>query len=245
MKVILLAGGYATRLWPLTKDTPKALLEVGEKSILEHVLHIIEHIKSAKQVYLTTNQKFEPNFRAFLRKWKGAKKVELIVEKSTSNDEKYGAVGALLKMQEDGLLEDSALILAADNVFDSHFADMLNAIIEKGEDALILYDVEKGEAAKLYGVCETNSDGYVVDFEEKPKQPRGTLVSTGCYFLRRETLDMLAEYERLGGGTDRIGDFIKWLVYRGKVRGYVYSGRWFDIGTHEHLDRARKAHGKK
>lgn len=249
MKVVLLAGGYATRLWPLTKDSPKALLEVGEKSILAHVLHIIEHIKGAKMVYLTTNQKFEPNFRAFLHKWKGSRKVELnvelIVEKSTSNEQKYGAVGALLKMHESGLLEDSALIMAADNVFDSHFADMLNAIIEKGEDALILYDVEKGEAAKLYGVCETNSEGYVVDFEEKPEKPRGTLVSTGCYFLRRETLDMLPEYERLGGGTDRIGDFIKWLVYRGRVRGYVYAGRWFDIGTHEHLERARKAHEKK
>jgi len=245
MKVVLLAGGYATRLWPLTKDTPKALLPVGETTILEHMLHIIERMPSVKTVYLTTNQKFEPNFRKFLAGWKGTKKIELIVEKGTSNEKKYGAVGALLKMREQGRFDGQTLILAADNVFDSHFSDMLNAIVEKGEDALVLYDVETGERAKLYGVCELDMKGHVVHFEEKPETPSGTLVSTGSYFLRKETLDLLPEYETSGGGIDRIGDFIKWLVERGNVRGYVYAGRWFDIGTHEHLERARKAHEKK
>ena len=244
MKVVLLAGGYATRLWPLTKDTPKALLDVGESTILEHMLHIVERMPSAKIIYLTTNKKFEPNFRKFLAGWKGTKKIELIVEKSTSNEQKYGAVGALLRMREGDLLDGQTLILATDNVFDSHFSDMLNAIVAKGEDALVLYDVEKGERAKLYGVCELNAEGYVAGFEEKPELPRGTLVSTGSYFLRKETLDMLPEYERSGGGMDRLGDFIRWLVQKGHVHGYVYAGRWFDIGTHEHLERARKAHAK-
>jgi len=242
MKAVLLAGGYATRLWPLTKNIPKALLEVGERTILEHTLRIIERMPAVKTVYLTTNQKFAPNFMRFLETWKGTKKVEVIVEKSTSNENKLGAVGALLGLWERGLLDERTLIIAADNVFDTGIAGLLNDVAGKDEDLVILHDIKDVEKAKLYGVCNMDSSGRVVDFEEKPERPGSTLVSTGCYALRKETLDLLPEYGRSGGGIDRMGDFMKWLMGRRSVRGYVYGGKWFDIGTREHLERARREH---
>jgi glucose-1-phosphate thymidylyltransferase len=245
MKVVLLAGGYATRLWPLTKNTPKALLEVGERTIMEHVLHLLEKIPSVSGIYLTTNEKFAPNFRKFLETWKGSKPIEVVVENTRSNSKKYGTVGGLLHLLRKGLLNERVMVMAADNVFDSSVLELLNSMAQADEDAVILHDTKDLEIAKSYGVCKVDASGLIVDFEEKPEKPKSALVSTGCYVLRRETLAMMPEYEASGGGMDRMGDFIKWLVSKRRVRGHVYAGKWFDIGTHEQLARAKVAHGAK
>ena len=242
MKVVLLAGGFATRLWPLTKDTPKALLEVGERTILEHILHQLEQMPRVKLIYITTNEKFAPNFREFLARWKGRKKVKLIVEEGMSEEGKKGSVGALLHLHNKGLLDQRTMVLAADNLFGHGLVDTMNGLAEGERDFILLSDVREPGAATHYGVCSLDKDSRVSDFVEKPKRPKSTLVSTGCYVLSRELLDLLPEYEKGGGGTDRMGDFIRWLVSRTELHGVVFKGRWYDIGTHEQLHRARREH---
>ncbi|VVC04136.1 UTP--glucose-1-phosphate uridylyltransferase AglF [Candidatus Burarchaeum australiense] len=245
LKVVLLAGGYATRLWPLTKDKPKALLEVGEKTILEHVLNQLDCIPQVEVIYLTTNEKFAPNFHNFLLKWKMRckKRVEMLVEEGTSESSKKGAVGALLHMHNKGLLNGRTLIMASDNLFGPGITKLLEEIAaNEKENAIVLVDVKDREVAKHYGVCAVNRQGVVTDFEEKPAKPKSTLTSTGCYVLNKELLELLPEYAQAGGGLDRVGDFIGWLVKRARLKGHVYKGKWFDIGTHEQLQRARKEH---
>ena len=243
LNVVLLAGGYATRLWPLTKNTPKALLAVGEKTILEHVLHQLEKVPSVDTIYLTTNEKFARHFRLFLLLWRleAKKRAELIVEEGTSEEMKKGAVGALLHMHNKGLLDERTLIMAADNLFGPDITGLLNEIAaNENENAVVLVDVKRKATAKHYGICAVDKGGTIVGFQEKPKMPKSTLASTGCYVLSKELLDRLPEYAQAGGPMDRIGDFIGWLVPRTHLKGHTYTGRWFDIGTHEQLERARK-----
>jgi len=242
MKVVLLAGGYATRLLPLTKNTPKALLEVGERTILEHMLHQLEQMPRVKLVYITTNEKFASNFEKFLANWKGKKKVELIIEKGLSERAKKGSVGALLHLHDKGLLDQRTMVLAADNLFGPMLVDTINSLTEGERDFILLSDVREPAVASHYGVCELDAESHVAGFTEKPEKPKSTLVSTGCYVLSKEILDLLPEYEKTGGGTDRMGDFIKWLVARAKLHGVVFKGKWFDIGSHEQLEQARKEH---
>lgn len=242
MKAVLLAGGYATRLWPLTKDTPKALLEVGEKTLLEHILHQLEQVQKIKQIYITTNEKFEPDFRKFLKEWKGRQKIELIIEKGFSEEKKKGSVGALLHMHEKGLLDERMLIMAADNLFGSKIVEVLNELAESKENSFVLVNIERREDAKHYGVCELDENSCVIALEEKPEQPKSTLVSTGCYALNKAVLDQLPTYCEGEHGVDRMGDFIRWLIKKTELKGIVFKGKWFDIGTHDQLERAREEH---
>ncbi|BAD85900.1 sugar-phosphate nucleotydyltransferase [Thermococcus kodakarensis KOD1] len=221
MKAVIMAGGYATRLWPITKDVPKALLPVGDRTILDHILEKVA--ETGLETYISTNRFFESRFRPFAEKWG----VKLIVEDTLHEEEKLGTIGALKKIIEEIGLDDY-LIIAGDNLFSFSLQDFLKRYDEK--PLIAVYDVGNPELAKRYGVVLLEGD-RVVDFEEKPAVPKSTLISTGVYALPRDVMALIDEY-LANGHRDAPGYFLSWLLKKGiEIRAYRFSEFWYDIGS--------------
>jgi len=222
MKAIIMAGGYATRLWPITKTKAKPLLPLGRDKIIDHIYKKVK--KFNLEVIISTNKRFEGDFR----KWASNKKVEMIVESSYKEEEKLGAVKALSEVSKK--VNDDMLVIAGDNVF-SFELDPLFELYEKNcETVIALYDVGDPGLAKRYGVAEM--DGQIVKkFYEKPEKPHSTLVGIGIYAFPKKINNLLQQYVKSNTKHDNLGDFISWLCKKVDVFGCVFEGQWYDVGS--------------
>ena len=221
MKVIIMAGGYATRLWPITKDNPKALLPVGDRVILDYILEKVKEL--GLETYISTNRFFEGRFRPYAERYG----IGLIVEETFQEEHKLGTIGALKKAVEE-LGSDDYLVIAGDNLFSFSLQEFLNSY--EGQTLIAVYDVGDLELAKRYGVVVLDGD-RVVSFQEKPAEPKSTLVSTGVYVFPKRVMGRIDEY-LANGNRDSPGYFLQWLLEKGEpIRAYRFSEYWYDIGS--------------
>jgi glucose-1-phosphate thymidylyltransferase len=229
MKAVVLAGGYATRLWPVTRNRPKMLLPVGEATVVDRVLGALERDDRIDEVYVSTNERFAADFREHVAAV-GFEKPQLSVEDTTDEDEKFGVIGALAQLVDrEGLAGEDLLVVAGDNLISFDIANFLDFFEDERRPALAAYDVGSREKAKSYGLVELEGD-RVVDFEEKPADPPSTLVSIACYAFPAEDV-RFEEYLAGGNNPDEPGWFLQWLVGRHEVSAFTFDGAWFDIGT--------------
>ncbi|WP_297437872.1 NDP-sugar synthase [Thermococcus sp.] len=221
MKVLIMAGGYATRLWPVTKDHPKALLPVGNRTILDYIMENVKGL--GLETHISTNRFFEAHFRPYADRYG----VGLVVEDTLHEEEKLGTVGAL-KRAVDELGLDDYLVIAGDNIFSFDLQDFLKHY--NGNPLIAVYDVGDPELARRYGVVVLDGD-RVVEFQEKPLRTESTLISTGVYALPAKTVELIDDY--LGDGNkDAPGYFLEWLVRGGAaVHAYRFDEYWYDIGS--------------
>jgi len=223
MKTVIMAGGYATRLWPITKTKPKPLLPTGRKRIIDHIYEKVR--KFDFPIIVSTNKRFEDDFR----EWSRNKEVELIVESTLREEEKLGAVRALAEVAK--LVDDELLVVAGDNLFSFELDDFMGFYGKKGASATALYDVGDPELASRYGVAEVEG-GRIVNFVEKPEKPPSTLVGIGIYAFNREAVGLLVDYVESGEKHDNLGDFISYLCKRTELYGFPFSnGNWYDVGN--------------
>lgn len=246
MKVIILAGGYAKRLWPLTKNKPKQLLSVGGRPIIEYIMENIETQKEIDKIVISTNKKFEEGFKQWLAEYKSTKDISLVIEPTFSEKNKLGSVGALgYLIEEKNIIDEELMIIGGDNLFEFDLKDLIDYYREKDGDIVALYDLKSIQKARNYGVAMVDENNRIIDFIEKPKNPPSTLVSTACYILSPEGIRSVLTYLDKGENPDAIGFFIKWLIKRERVFGFIFSGRWFDIGSLESLREADFIYSKK
>jgi len=245
MKAIILAGGYAKRLWPLTKSKPKQLLSVGGKPMIEYIMKKLETQKEIGKIIISTNEKFEENFKEWLSGYKSSKDIELVIEPTLLEENKLGSVGALGYLIRKKNIDEELMIIGGDNLFEFDLRDLINYYREKKGDVVALYDLKSIYEAQNYGVAKVDEKMRITDFVEKPENPPSTLVSTACYVLSQEGVKGILTYLDAGENPDAIGFFIKWLIKREKVSGFVFSGRWFDIGSLESLKEADSIYTKK
>jgi glucose-1-phosphate thymidylyltransferase len=238
VKAVILAAGYATRLYPLTLDRPKALLPVAGRPMVEHQLERLAGIE-LDDVYLVTNSKFADAFR----EWASASGVGVrIVDDGTSDEEtRLGAIGDLDLVVREGAIDDDLLVLAGDNLFSESLAPFAEFALAKGSAALGVYDVGDLEAIRRYNAIELDADDRVTFFEEKPEQPRSTLTGIALYFYPRSALGLVREYLEEGNNPDQPGRLVQWLYPRVPVYAWRVPGHWYDIGSRETLDEADRA----
>jgi len=236
---IILAAGYATRMYPLTKDKPKSLLEVSGKPIIEHIIKKIESLDSIKKIYIITNNKFEKHFNQWLHNFDANKPIEIINDGTTSNDDRLGALGDISYAINEKNIEDDMLVVAGDNLFEVSLDQIFSIFEKKKHNSIVLHDVKDIELAKYYGVVEIK-DNIVVDFEEKPANPKSTLISTGIYLFTKKTINLIEKYISQGNNPDKTGDFIEWLYKREKIYAHITDKSWYDIGSFEQLEEANK-----
>ncbi len=228
MKAVVLAGGYATRLWPVTKHRPKMLLPVGNTTVIDRIFEALEADDRIESVYVSTNERFASAFETHLAD-SDLEKPTLSVEETTDEDEKFGVVGALAQLVDREGIDDDLLVVAGDNLIGFDLSEFVDFFEAGGTASLAAYDVGDREKAKSYGLVELDGD-RVVDFQEKPEEPNSTLVSIACYGFPRESL-RFEEYLEDGNNPDEPGWFIQWLQRREAVRAFVFEEPWFDIGT--------------
>jgi glucose-1-phosphate thymidylyltransferase len=238
VKCVILAAGYATRLYPLTLDRPKALLPVAGKPMLEHLLACLDEVP-LEDVFVVTNSKFAGAFEEWAAGRGGGVRV---LDDGTRDDEtRLGAIGDLdLAIREAGI-DDDLLVLAGDNLFSESLAPFAEFGRGKGAPALGVYDVGDLEAIRRYNAIELDSDDRVTFFEEKPERPRSTLTGIALYFYPRSSLGLVAEYLAEGNNPDQPGRLIQWLYPRVDVYAWRVPGRWYDVGSKETLAEADHA----
>ncbi len=171
MKTIILAAGYGTRLYPLTLNKPKALLEVGGKNILERVLDSVFTIEECSDIYIISNEKFYNTFDSWVKESPFQKKIKVLNDGTTSNEDRLGAIGDInFVLEKTGILDDF-LVLASDNLFGFSLRDFVNFSLSKKPNAsLALYDIKDIKRASLYGIAVLKKGtGEIIDFQEKPK----------------------------------------------------------------------------
>ena len=228
MRAIILAGGYATRLWPFTKDVAKPLLPLGRKRIIEYLIEELIDCGDIEAIYVSTNYYYDPQFRRWLSE-KRYKKVELHIEETIREEEKLGAIGALSRLFKN-LPRDDYLVLAGDNYSSMNIRDFIDFFKKKNAFIVAAFDIGDLSRAKRYGIIKINDDNRVIDFVEKPAKPESTLAATAYYIVPENVIDMYHKYVSLGHNRDAPGRFIEWYHKIGAVYAYVFTGFWFDIG---------------
>ncbi len=241
MKALILAAGYATRLYPLTEHNPKPLLKVGDKTIIEHILSKLEAVENLNQVYVVTNEKFYPVFDRWIKNITSTLKLKILNDGTTSNEDRLGAVGDIHFVIQQEQINDDLLVIAGDNLFGFTLPQFVDFYNQKNTSIVAFHDLKNPENVKeKYGVGILKGS-KVVDFEEKPANPKSSLASTACYLFKKQDLPhikTLIQTEK----TDAPGDLIKYLAKNSEVHGFVFDEHWFDIGTFESLQEAEKVY---
>jgi len=240
MKCIILAAGYATRLYPLTKNTPKPLLEVAGKVIVEHIISKVEELDCVDNIYIVTNDKFSQDFVDWLHDFDTKKAIEVINDGTKNNGDRLGALGDINYLINTKNVDDDVIVIAGDNLFELSLKEFVTIFDEKKQNIVVLHDVKDMELAKYYGVAQIDENSTVVNFDEKPISPKSTLISTGIYLFPKKTLLLIRKYIDQGNNPDKTGDFIEWLHKRNTVYAYVTDKKWYDIGSLEQLEKADK-----
>lgn len=240
MDCIILCAGYATRLRPLTDNTPKPLLEVAGRPILEHILDRLATTE-VKRVYIATNDRFAGHFARWIEQAKYASlELHVVNDGTTTNENRLGSMGDVRFVARKEHLTDDFMIINGDNLFTFSLKPVLAEFRRRG-NMLALYDVGTPQIASLYGIPTLSPDRRVQGFVEKPKNPSSTLASIGIYVYRGDTHAKLEKYLDSGFSPDKTGEFVEWLHTQAEVFGYGYGGAgdvWFDIGTLDQLKEA-------
>src|ERR1043166_503248 len=246
MKVIILAAGYATRLYPLTLTQPKPLLNVAGKPMIEYVLDNLAGIEGIDRVYVVTNAKCADHFQKWSDRYRATKtKLDFTIvnDGSTDDSNKLGAIGDLHLVITRERVDDDVIVVAGDNLFSDKLTEVGRFCREKNAPVLAVYDVKDLEQIKKYNSISLAPDGRITFFEEKPKNPTSTLTGIALYFYPRSSLPLIKQYIAEGNNPDQPGRLIQWLYTRQPEYTWKVPGLWFDIGSKETLEEANVIFG--
>lgn len=241
MNVLILAAGYATRLYPLTLNKAKPLLMVGGKPIIQWLVDSLAGIPDVETIFVVTNDKFAADFQAWSQQYQKRhpeRKFKVVNDGSTSDEDKLGAIGDIdFVVTNENLSKSSLLIAAGDNLFTDSLTDFV-ASARDTEVTVAVYDVGDIEAIKKYGNITIDAKGIITRFEEKPREPQGTLAAIALYYYSPAVLSLLRTYLAAGNNADQPGRFVQWLYTRRPVKTFQIRGLWLDIGSRETLENA-------
>lgn len=237
MKAVVFAGGYATRLYPLTKNYPKHLLKVNGKPIIEYIVDKLLKMNNISGIYIVTNNRFYN----FFEKWKNNynQEIEIINDGTNSNKDRLGAIGNLFFAIKKKNINEDCLAIAGDNLFGFSLIKFVEFFQEKQTSIVAFLDLkEKDKVANRFGVgiIEENK---LIGFEEKPENPKTTLASTACYVFKKEDFNHIENF-LINEKADNSGDLINYLVNNSMVHAFVFDEHWFDVGTYESLKEAEE-----
>jgi len=241
MKTIILAAGYATRLYPLTKNKPKALLPIGSKPLLTHLVGKINEITSNQETVLVTNSLFTKQFEDWAKTAGATKPIRVVDDGTTSNDNRLGAIGDMRFALEKGRVDDDVLMLASDNLFDGSLDEFARFASAKNAPAIGVHDLKDPMlGSKRYGMVKLDASSRIIAIEEKPEKPSSSFASMGLYYFPKSTLAFVDEYLASTSKQDAPGYYVTWLMGKTPIYAHALSGRWYDIGSIDQLEEANR-----
>ena len=231
MKCLILAAGYATRLYPLTENFPKPLLKVGDKSILDWLVDDISDAGLVDGFVVISNHKFAGHFREWAAGRPASSATITVVDDGTSTNETRRGAGRDIQFAVDSLgLDDDMLVIAGDNILDFSLVEFINYARAKRTSCIMRYFEADVKRLHKSGVVEVDADDRVIGMEEKPAEPKSHWCCPPFYFYRREDARRVAEGIAAGCGVDAPGSFAAWLSARVPVHAMEMPGRRYDIG---------------
>lgn len=241
MKLYVLAAGYGTRLGELGKNNAKALLPVGDRPILSHILERIEALEGLDAAVIITNARFAPDFSTWKSTYTGRLPISILDDGTTTAETRLGALADLrLALAHEPPDADGLLVVAGDNLLEFDLEEAHRHFCDTGRPTLVVRQREpEAPGPSRYNAVSIDENGRVTHFEEKPAAPRSPLAAIALYFLPANTAQFLDRYLEDGGNRDAPGNFIAWLVEQTPVDAVPLSGEWHDIGSPESLARAR------
>ena len=231
MKCLILAAGYATRLYPLTENFPKPLLKVGDKTILDWLVEDIDTAGAVDGYAVISNHKFAEHFHC----WAEGKSQNITVldDGTESNETRLGAVRDIQFAIDRLSLDEELLVIAGDNVLDFSLTRFLAYAREKGTSCVMRYYEPDAARLRKSGVARVDENDRVLSLEEKPAEPKSHWCTPPFYFFTREDSGLVAKGIREGCGVDAPGSFLAWLCGQRPVHAMEMPGRRYDIGNLE------------
>ena len=250
MKCIILAAGYATRLYPLTENYPKPLLKVGDKTIIDHLISDVDKSGAVDEYIIVSNHKFAPHFRYWAfgdsfgvegecKSWPrrceaiSDVKVTVLDDGSTSNESRLGAVKDILFAYDKLQIDDELLVLAGDNLLDFSLSSFVDYSIKSTTSCIMRYYEEDEARLKKCGVVDFDVHDRVISMEEKPQQPRTKWCCPPFYYYTRSDARLIRKGLTEGCGSDAPGSYVAWLCSQVPVHAMLMPGSRYDIGSLE------------
>jgi len=243
MKVLILAAGYATRLYPLTLTQPKPLLPVAGQPMIDYVLDNLAPIGGIDRIYVVTNAKFAGHFQKWSESYRATKSkldFTIVNDASTDDTNKLGAIGDINLVVSREKIDDDLIVVAGDNLFSQSLEEFGKVCRKRNTPVLAVYDVHSLEEIKKYNSISLDAEGRITFFEEKPKNPTSTLTGIALYYYPKATLPLIRQYVAEGNNPDQPGRLVQWLYTRTPVFTWTVPGIWFDIGSKESLEEANR-----
>lgn len=248
MRVIILAAGYATRLYPLTLTRPKPLLEVAGQPMVNYVLDNLAPIEGIDHVYVVTNAKFADQFEVWAQNSRAAQpKLDFTIvnDGSTDDSNKLGAIGDLHLVLQRQEIDDDIIVVAGDNLFSESLGGFGQFCREKGAPVVGVYDVGSLEEARKYNNIRLDHEGRIVEFEEKPLHPSSPLIAIALYYYPKGVVPLIKQYIAERNNPDQPGRLVQWLYPLTPFYTWQVPGLWFDIGSKETLEEANTIFAQK
>lgn len=236
MTAIILAAGYATRMYPLTLNFPKPLLEVGEKKIIDHLLDDLVQ-SGVERTVVVSNHKFIDQFTS----WADTRENVIVLDDgSVDNDHRLGAVKDIEFAIEEANIDDDIVVLAGDNVLNFSLSSFIKYGKEKKTTCIMRHEQRDINKLRKTGVIVIDDNDLVLEMEEKPQEPKSIWAVPPFYYYTKEDIKLVKEGIESGCGTDAPGSFISWLVKKKPVHAFLMPGERFDVGSIEGYEKIKK-----
>ena len=240
MKNIVLAAGYATRLYPITENFPKPLLAVGGTTILDRLISDIDAIDEVDAHLIVSNHKFLPHFEKWATESQYIKPITIIDDGSTENENRLGAVRDLiLAIEKEQLIDDDLLVIAADNVISFSLQGFVNYFKEKQTSLIMTYHETEMAALRRTGVITINQDNKVLEMQEKPEVPKSHQAVPPFYIYKKSDIKLINSCIEDGCPSDAPGNLVKSMLSKTIFHAWSMPGTRYDIGTLENYNQIR------
>ena len=243
MKNIVIAAGYATRLYPLTENFPKPLLTVGNNTILGRLIDDIDQIPDVSEHIVVSNHKFVRHFEEWATARQGGKPIRVIDDGTETNETRLGAVRDLLLAINQCHVNEDILVIAADNILDFSFKGFVDYFKQKGTSVIMCHEEPELRKLRRTGVIAVDGDMRVLEMQEKPEHPVSHWAVPPFYIYRKEDLSLIKDCLNHGCGFDAPGNLAHYLCGVTTIHAYPMPGKRFDIGSLDSYEEAKKRLG--
>ena len=238
MKCLILAAGYATRLYPLTENFPKPLLKVGEKTILDWLVDDLDGCGKIDEYVVISNGKFADHFNEWAKSKR--QKITVVNDGTFTNDTRLGAVRDVQFAINQLGISDDVLIIAGDNVLDFSLRRFVEYAESKKASSIMRYYESDTKRLTKSGVVTIDSSDRVVDMQEKPQIPTSNWCAPPFYYYTKSDIARIGEAILDGCGVDAPGSLVAWMCKKSAVYAMEMSGSRYDIGNLESYEKVCK-----
>ena len=243
MKNIVIAAGYATRLYPLTENFPKPLLQVGGNTILGRLIDDIDDIDDIDEHIIISNHKFADRFASWASTMSTRGKISILDDGTETNETRLGAVRDLLLAVNTYGIDEDILVIAADNILDFSFAGFVECFKEKGTSMIMCHRETELRKLQRTGVVTLDGDMRVIRMQEKPEKPESQWAVPPFYIYKRDDLPLIKSCLEHGCGFDAPGNLAHYLCEHTVMHAWQMPGKRFDIGSLDSYKEAQTLFG--